>query len=189
MKIAILGWGSLIWQPKSLFYDKKFGWKEDGPKLPIEFSRISKNGRLTLVIDKEANLVQTLYTLSNHDKLDEAILNLAIREGSKQSAIGYYNKKNNTFTPNNFEFKESIKKWIILKEFDAVIWTNLGVKFKYEINNIKVNIKPTDRLEYLKDLNKSKSSLAEEYIRKTPSQIKTQWRKVFEENLDWLPIT
>ena len=53
MKIAILGWGSLIWNPDKLDFDKDFGWDPDGPKLPIEFSRISSNGRLTLIIDKK----------------------------------------------------------------------------------------------------------------------------------------
>ena len=50
MKIAILGWGSLIWQPKDLKFDANIGWKEKGPILPIEFARISKDGRLALVI-------------------------------------------------------------------------------------------------------------------------------------------
>ena len=50
MKIAILGWGSLIWNPRIL---KVAGdWTLDGPTLPIEFSRISDNDRLTLVIDE-----------------------------------------------------------------------------------------------------------------------------------------
>ena len=35
MKIAILGWGSLIWQPKELNYNKEFDWKDDGPSLTI----------------------------------------------------------------------------------------------------------------------------------------------------------
>lgn len=50
MKIAILGWGSLIWNPENLNYYTEFGWSKNEPKLPIEFLRISNNGRLTLVI-------------------------------------------------------------------------------------------------------------------------------------------
>jgi hypothetical protein len=57
VKIAILGWGSLISKPEG---DATIGQKPlritgkfvpGGPSLPIEFSRISKDGRLTLVID------------------------------------------------------------------------------------------------------------------------------------------
>ena len=50
MKIAILGWGSLIWNQNGL--PVKGQWKKNGPVLPIEFSRVSRDGRLTLVIDE-----------------------------------------------------------------------------------------------------------------------------------------
>jgi hypothetical protein len=54
MKIAILGWGSLVWDPASLkeHLEGDGEFIQGGPKLPIEFSRISKDGRLTLVIDE-----------------------------------------------------------------------------------------------------------------------------------------
>jgi hypothetical protein len=48
MKIAVIGWGSLIWCPGSLRIQT--AWHNDGPSLPIEFARILKDGRLTLVI-------------------------------------------------------------------------------------------------------------------------------------------
>ena len=54
MKIAILAWGSLQWDPRTLQKVNKF--ELTGPALPIEFSRISgKEGtprRQTLVIDE-----------------------------------------------------------------------------------------------------------------------------------------
>jgi hypothetical protein len=48
MKIAVLGWGSLIWQPRELRISLPI-WKTDGPELPVEFARVSMDGRLTLV--------------------------------------------------------------------------------------------------------------------------------------------
>ena len=92
MKIAILGWGSLIWLPKDLKFDTNSGWKENGPVLPIEFARISKDGRLTLVITPNGTDVPTLYAVSSFDSLDLAVLNLAVREGSGRKSIGYYDK-------------------------------------------------------------------------------------------------
>jgi len=44
MKIAILGWGSLIWDARLLSINTTLfdnGWSSDGPDLPIEFSRVS----------------------------------------------------------------------------------------------------------------------------------------------------
>lgn len=120
MNIGILAWGSLIWQPKDLFFDTEFGWKEDGPILPIEFARISKDGRVTLVITQNGTFVPTLYTESKYKTLDEAILNLAVREGSGRRSIGFYDKTKNEFS-NNVFFAENILDWMNENDFDAII--------------------------------------------------------------------
>lgn len=189
MKIAILAWGSLIWQPKDLLFDSEFGWKKDGPILPIEFARISKDGRLTLVITQNGTLVPTLYTLSKYESLNEAILNLAIREGSGRRSIGSYNKSKNEFSHDVF-FKERIVDWINKKEFDAVIWTNLEENWNLKNENGEIigEILPENRIEHLKFLKGNKSALAEEYVRKTPIQIKTKYRTLIEEQFNWTPI-
>jgi hypothetical protein len=49
LKIVILGWVSLIWDPRGL--PREGPWQEGGPIFPIEFSRVSNDCRLTLVID------------------------------------------------------------------------------------------------------------------------------------------
>ena len=73
---AILAWGSLIWDPKDLEYNKQLGWIYDGPNLPIEFARISKNGRLTLVITENGTFNKTFYTFANMKlTFEEAIEN------------------------------------------------------------------------------------------------------------------
>lgn len=189
MKTAILAWGSLIWQPKDLLFYTEFGWKEDGPILPIEFGRISKDGRLTLVITENGSLVPTLYTLSKYETLDEAILNLAVREGSGRASIGSYDKSKNEFSHKVF-FEQNISDWIKEKDFDAVIWTNLGENWviKNESGKIIDTIETTERIKYLKNLKGNASALAEEYIRKTPIQIKTKYRAKIEEELNWKPI-
>lgn len=62
--------------------------------------------------------------------MDEAILDLAIREGSGKGKIGVYNKETDIFIPSNFEMKANIKSWIAETDIDAVIWTNLKSNFK-----------------------------------------------------------
>ena len=56
MKIACLGWGSLVWRPDNLLIRSE--WFSDGPFLPIEFARRSQDGRLTLVIVEKAKPVR-----------------------------------------------------------------------------------------------------------------------------------
>lgn len=189
MKIAILAWGSLIWQPKELAYNKTFGWQKDGPILPIEFARISKDGRLTLVITENGTKVPVLFTLSNCHNLEEAVLNLAVREGSGRNSIGSYDKNKDTFS-SKFLFKEEIKNWIRNTDFEAVIWTNLGENWniKNDKGDIIRQIEPERRIEYLKELKGNTSAIAEEYIRRTPIKINTDFRKKIEATLNWTPI-
>nr|WP_315158793.1 hypothetical protein [uncultured Flavobacterium sp.] len=184
MKIAILGWGSLIWQPKELKFDTNIGWKENGSVLPIEFARISKDGRLTLVITPNGTEVPTLYSVSSFDSLDLAVLNLAVREGSGRKSIGCYDKSKDEFYPIDFSFKENIKNWIQTTDFDAVIWTNLPEKLDLE-NVTKTEKDPDGRIDYLQNLKGSKSALAEEYIRNTPKQIATKYRNQIIKTLGW----
>jgi hypothetical protein len=80
MKIAVLGWGSLIWKPEGLQTTGSF--LNDGPTLPIEFCRTSQDGRLTLVIDGTHGApCVTYHAQSSFDALESAIENLRIREG------------------------------------------------------------------------------------------------------------
>ena len=76
MKIAILGWGSLIKEPRDLPIASE--WQPDGPKLWIEFSRISRKGKragcLTLVIDERCESeVTTFHVLSKSADLPQAV--------------------------------------------------------------------------------------------------------------------
>jgi len=185
MKIAILGWGSLIWSPTTLQYNKEIGWDKEGPKLPIEFSRISQDGRLTLVLDKNADNVQTFFTTSSYQKLDEAVLNLAERERCSTKKIGYYEKISGEFNPHDFLYKENIKEWMNSKDFDAAIWTNLGKKFKDEIG---FSHNAENVIKYLENLPEKVKNTAEEYIRKTPGNIKTPIRQVIIDRLKWTEV-
>ncbi|WP_341831510.1 hypothetical protein AACH28_22030 [Sphingobacterium thalpophilum] len=186
MKIAILGWGSLIWQSNELEYDKRLGWINDGPCLPLEFSRISSDGRLTLVIDKNAQMVRTLYSISLCEELGEAICNLAARERCAENKIGRYIKEIEESYPKDFLFSEDIKSWINTIDVDAAIWTNLSKKFK---DKIGLNHNSDNVIEYLRTLSNDVKANAEEYIRKAPFQINTALRKEIEDKLGWTMIS
>ncbi len=189
MKIAILGWGSLIWDPSSLKFDSNKGWSVDGPKLLIEFARISSGGRLTLVIKDDAAEVQTLYAISSYSNLDEAVLDLAIREGSGIDKIGFYTKSTGICYPLDFAVKQNIEFWINKVDIDAVIWTNLQGKLNYKDNQKRlIKIEEDKLVDYLKNLDPISSAKAEEYIRKAPSSVRTPLRTKIEEELKWYPM-
>ncbi len=75
MRCAVLGWGSLVSDPRELQAATDFA--PNGPLLPIEFCRISRDGRLTLVVDETYGAVCTTYSApSAIETLDGAIENL-----------------------------------------------------------------------------------------------------------------
>ncbi|MDM1454880.1 hypothetical protein [Myroides odoratimimus] len=182
MKIAILGWGSLIWDPKKLDFNEQIGWNVNGPQLPIEFARISGDGRLTLVITEHGTFIPTLYAISKSNNFEKAIENLKSREGTSSKYIGWYNRNSTIFYPEDFLFKENIKSWIIETDIDFVMWTNLPEKW---ITKTKKEINPKERITYLKELNSDVKEIAKEYIQKTPEQIQTKYRQLIKEELKW----
>lgn len=180
MKIACLGWGSLIWQPKSLLIRRE--WFSDGPFLPIEFVRQSEDGRLTLVITETAKPIRTLWALMATENLETAKESLLEREGihikKLKDSIGSITIIEET----KDNLKLTIKEWANRQGLDAVIWTNLAAKFQGE-GKREPNL--IEAIDYLKSLDVNLRSHAEEYIRKTPKQIDTDFRRKFETEFGW----
>jgi hypothetical protein len=87
MTIACLGWGSLCWDPQSL--PVVGDWHEDGPFLPVEFTRVSSDGRITLVLTDGVQALPVLWAELDATDLDQAISALANREDVRRlGAIG-----------------------------------------------------------------------------------------------------
>src|SRR5258708_7466876 len=131
MKIAILGWGSLIWDPREL--GLATSWQAGGPVLPLEFSRISADGRLTLAIDERNGApVPTRYALSSLTALDMAIADLQKREGvPNANRIGFIDLKADQQNIRSLtkQWSDVLRAWAEQMNFDAVIWTALGSNF------------------------------------------------------------
>ena len=184
MNIAVLGWGSLIWDCGDLCIDGE--WHDDGPELPIEFARISSCKRLTLVLHKGAENVQTLWVNSGLDNLEDAIHNLKERERTSANKIGCIDLNSRCCRCNVIpEIADRIRDWAREKNLDAVIWTDLATNFREERNADFTEENVIAYLECLKDQGNEKS--AEEYIRKAPCQIRTRMRQEIEDKLGWTP--
>lgn len=92
MRIAALAWGSLVWDRRNLAIAEDF--RPNGPRISVEFCRVSGDGRLSLVIDEAVGtFCQTYSALSTHDDLDAALENLWIREGSKDERLPRHIRK------------------------------------------------------------------------------------------------
>ena len=184
MKIACLGWGSLIWAPESLPIRR--GWFSDGPMLPVEFARESSGRRITLVIANVNYRVRTLWALMSVDTLDRAKSTLAEREGISESnirySIGYWDSESNS---SHGECAEEIGAWAKQLALDAVVWTNLKVGFKDKRDALP---QYDQVLKHLRSLSHEERGVAEEYVRKAPAQIDTEYRRYLERDLGWAPV-
>ncbi len=181
MRIVFLGWGSLIWCPDNLKVRGK--WYKDGPCLPVEFARISKNGRLTLVLYPNADRVKVLWADAEVNSLDKAVENLYQREGTKQCLIGFdYIKEDKSSCQVETEILNEIRDWATKKKLDAVVWTALPSNFKEERRK---ELNWNNVIEYLENLPGEKKQRAREYIEKAPPQIMTRMRRIVKKELGW----
>lgn len=181
MKIAIIAWGSLVWDPRTLKI--KGDWDNNGPMLDIEFSRVSKDGRLTLVIDLiNGESVRTYFAESVRSDLGDAIADLRDREGTIRKRIGFVDLTSGTNSkaefPEQNDVFTTIDDWCRNKKYDAAVWTALPSQFKEQT---KLDFSVDNAIAYLKGLPKSARENAMKYIRKAPSKITTPVRRKIEE--------
>jgi hypothetical protein len=174
VKIAVISWGSTYWDKGSL---KTLGnWKDDGPELPLEFCRISSQGRskerVTLALNEGSAMCVTYWDVIASSDLKTARNNLRDREGAVTDDIETFTRGQNPLSASAVQ----IDKWLAdHSEIDAVVWTGLdsnwskyrGVKFSAE-----------DLIQYL-DSKKSSIAKTKESFDKAPEHIQTLGREVF----------
>ncbi len=174
MKIAVLAWGSLYWDKRELDIIKD--WTSGGVILPVEFARISRDGRLTLVITEEYGTdIETYWAISKYSNLEDAIENLREREGTNKRGIGFVDLISNE---NQSKFSklllDRISSWAKEKSIDAVIWTDLKSNFS---EKQKKEFSYENAEKYLMSLNREAKIKADEYIKKAPELTMTKLRE------------
>jgi hypothetical protein len=168
MRIGIIGWGSLIWDPREL--PREGVWQDGGPRLPVEFSRVSQDCRLTLVIDYETpDSVETKYVLSPRVDLDQAIEDLRHREGTNKRWIGYVDKKHKSDSGQLYEPHRracnDIREWLDRTDFDAVVWTALPSNYRGETGR---EFSVPTAVDYIQGLPQTSRDQALRYIVNAP---------------------
>jgi hypothetical protein len=178
MRIACLGWGSLIWKSEDLAVASK--WFDDGPLLPIEFARESDGGELATVLCEDTPDVRVLWAYLATSSLDEAREQLRVREG-----IPAFQPECVGSVPSKFAvspFASRIADWAATHAIDAVIWTDLPPRSKGQ-NHRKPS--PSEVIEYLNGLPEDQRAHAEHYVKSTPTSIATPYRRLMEQELGW----
>jgi hypothetical protein len=179
MKIACLGWGSLVWDARSLHVRSE--WFADGPLLPIEFARESKDKRVTLVITPGSPPLRSLWALSSLDSVDAAKADLASREEIKdknvQYSIGVWQQAGKAQAGADPE----IWRWAARLNLDAVVWAKLKPRFGGQERVATAD----EVIAHLHGLSHEQRANAERYVRMTPRQIDTPYRRRMEQEFGW----
>lgn len=180
--IACLGWGSLVWDTREL--PIRTGWFNDGPLVPVEFLRQSKDGRITLVIDEGRPPARVLWALMEATNIQDARRALGEREGIPEKNwlkhVGAWTHRDDappTVMP-------ALDRWAQACGIDGVVWTalppKLGTRDEYRATYQEV-------IAHLASLEGRQREVAEQYVRKAPRQIDTPFRRRIESVLHWTP--
>jgi hypothetical protein len=181
--IVCLGWGSLIWNPGVLPIAKD--WFCDGPLLPIEFARVSNDGRLTLVVTAGAPTLPVLWSSLGVHSLESAANALAARENIKPENVRYSIGAWSRTQRSRHSEVDVIAQWASQRNVDAVVWTALKPGFP-ESRGVLPTV--DQAVAHLRGLEGQARASAEEYVRRTPPQIRTPFRMAIERELGWTPL-
>jgi hypothetical protein len=191
VKSAVLAWGSLVWDPRELRTAGQFA--PDGPLLPIEFCRISADGRLTLAIDETFGAICKTYSApSALQSVDAAIENLRLREGmGNGGAVGFVEpasgRQSDVALVRHPEAVATIGAWAASKGYDAAIWSALASNFE-EFDKGGEPFSVSAALQYLETLegdNPARFAEALAYIRNAPLEVETPVRERVSKRWPW----
>lgn len=173
-----------MWDSRGLPVQGK--WFNDGPLLPVEFVRQSNDGRLTLVlVPSYSTKIRSLWALFSVNTLEEAREALRTREGvsteDSKEHIAVWSDEDG-----NVPVLAEIGSWARNLRLSGVAWTALRPRFQG-----KNDCGPTadEAVEYVRQLRDESRRRAEHYVRMTPRQVDTPYRRRFEAEFGWTPLS
>lgn len=178
MSVAIIGFGSLIWDPAGLSPNVKAPWQRGaGPVLPLEFSRISPKRResLVVVIDPvHGRPCPTSYILSARSTLESAVADLATREHAPVNRIGFVCRRTRRSHGRFAAILAAIMNWTGDRDLDGAVWTDLEANFT---SRTGLEFTVSNGLSYLKALDPNGLGEAKRYIDRAPEESDTPLRR------------
>lgn len=184
-RIALLGWGSLLWEGGVAFDSYHDEWKFDGPRMQLEFSRISKRrlGALTLVVDREQGTPTTVaWCFSSRRRVEDAISDLRSREETTIENIARLDVPPIPDPIDTITRKETVVEpiaiWARNKGVGVVIWTALESNFASK-RNCPFSVGAA--VSYVKTLSPEAKVKAAEYVWRAPEFVQTPVRRALQQ--------
>jgi len=176
-RIAIIGWGSLIWDLDDLAPHITGDWHmSGGPRLPMEFSRVSPKRKQALVVclDPDHGVECATHTIaSGRANLAETVRDLAKRERAPADRIGYASADGRSFGRMP-EVCGAVANWCAANDWAGAVWTDLEPNFQVETDTAFSIASGT---EYLRGLGPASLAEAVTYINSAPHTTRTPLRE------------
>ena len=180
-KIAVIGFGSLLWDLDDLAPKVSGEWKMyEGPVLPLEFSLISRKRHyaLALVIDYgDGAPCPTCVIDSVRSEIGAAIVDLANRERMEPTNIGFVDRNTGESHSHREETRNTFWNWIEDSTYDGAVWTDGERNFE-ALTGRAFSLKTAQ--DHLRSLQGISLEEARRYIRNAPARVETPLRRALE---------
>ncbi|MEX2519150.1 MAG: hypothetical protein WD969_07465 [Paracoccaceae bacterium] len=185
-RIAIIGWGSLIWDLDDLAPRVEGAWlMRAGPVLPFEFSRISPKRKLALAVCLDADRgapCPTNAILSTRDDIHQAAEDLRARERAQAvERIGAFCARTGFRRSRIAEVGAAAADWCRATGAAGAVWTDLESNFEV-MKGAPFSV--AAGIAYLETLEGESLTEAVRYIENAPETTRTPLRMALEGN-DW----
>ena len=180
-KIAVIGFGSLLWDLDDLAPKVLGEWKMyEGPILPLEFSLVSRKRHyaLALVIDYgDGAPCPTCVIDSVRSEIGAAIVDLANRERMEPTNIGFVDRNTGASHSHREETRNTFWNWIEDSTYDGAVWTDGERNFE-ALTGRAFSLKTAQ--DHLRSLQGISLEEARRYIRNAPARVETPLRRALE---------
>jgi len=185
-KIAVIGFGSLLWDLDDLAPKVSGEWKMyEGPVLPLEFSLVSRKRHyaLALVIDYgDGAPCPTCVIDSVRSEIGAAIVDLANRERMEPTNIGFVDRNTGESRSHREETRNTFWNWIEDRNYDGAVWTDGERNFEALTGRAFSLQTAQDHLRSLQGISLEE---ARRYIRNAPARVETPLRRALENSPWW----
>lgn len=181
-RIAVIGWGSLLWDLDDLAPHVDLPWAmEAGPRLPLEFSRISPKRLmgLALCIDEACGAPCATHAIpSRRTTVAEARADLAARERAPLERIGWADAASGAAEGPGAAVA---RDWLAATGAAGAVWTGLQPNFE-EMSGRPFDLAAAE--DWLTELGGESRNEAVRYIENAPRWTDTPLRRRLAA-LDW----
>lgn len=184
--VAVIGWGSLIWDLDTLAPLVEGPWHiTGGPRLPLEFSRVSPKRLMGLAVclDPEHGAPCPSHAIrSIRGRVAEAVADLAARERTTEGRIGAVCLASGQSQGRLPQVVEAVRTWCAATGHTGAVWTDLESNFREHLGR---PFGVAAAVAYLASLTGASREEAVRYIHLAPSHTDTPLRRALDAEPWW----